>query len=298
MLRRQPGLRQPALDQQLPQPSGVGAVGLSATFAPAQRAGFHRLGQMPDRAATLKRPTHNSQPVHASTATCTTRPGNPATHSSTAAGVDSSCPRNTSPVAVSNASTVICRRCTSNPATTAPGSSPSTNCACVTAPASRPPDAIPSPTVGPPIQMAGGAGCNRARLQPKPFDTEDRPPADAHPRRHERGPCPCHLLLTRRAQPRACFGDQGIMGAGDPGRALCHDRGHAAERRSDDPCCPLPVVLECSQLLRHGSVGRRAGARSTTCHTRAQISIARSASAPSARAGSGGHIPWPVRSCP
>jgi hypothetical protein len=25
--------------------------------------------------------------------------------------------------------------------------------------------------------MTGGAGCNRARLQPKSFDTEDRPPS-------------------------------------------------------------------------------------------------------------------------
>jgi hypothetical protein len=48
-----------------------------------------------------------------------------------------------------------------------------TNGAGVTSPASRPPDAIPSPTVGPPIRMTGGAGCNRARLQPKSFDTED-----------------------------------------------------------------------------------------------------------------------------
>ncbi len=68
-------------------------------------------------------------------------------------------------------------RCTSNPATIAPGSSPSTNAAGVTAPASRPPDAIPSLTVGPPIRMTGGAGCNRARLQSTSFDTEGRPPA-------------------------------------------------------------------------------------------------------------------------
>ena len=97
---------------------------------------------------------------------------------STATGVDSICPRETSPIAVSSASMVICRRCTSNPATIAPGASPITNGACVTTPASRPPDAIPSLTVGPPpIRMTGGAGCNRARLQAKSFDTEGRPPA-------------------------------------------------------------------------------------------------------------------------
>ena len=97
------------------------------------------------------------------------------------------------------ASTVICRRCTSNPATTAPGSSPTTNGAHVTTPASRPPDAIPSLTVGPPIRMTGGAGCNRARLQPKSFDTEGRPPASASEATRRRpNHEPAHVIFCHR----------------------------------------------------------------------------------------------------
>src|SRR4051794_16626625 len=61
----------------------------------------------------------NSQPVHASTATSISRPAKRATQRATAAGVESIRPRITSPVSVSNASKVICARCTSNPATIA-----------------------------------------------------------------------------------------------------------------------------------------------------------------------------------
>jgi hypothetical protein len=61
----------------------------------------------------------NHQPVHASTATSICRPAKRAAQPATAAGVASIRPRLTSPVSVSNASNVICLRCTSNPATIA-----------------------------------------------------------------------------------------------------------------------------------------------------------------------------------
>ena len=63
--------------EQLAQPPRVGAIGLGAALAAAQRAGLHRLGQMRDRAGTLDSARQtNNQPVHASTATWISRPGN------------------------------------------------------------------------------------------------------------------------------------------------------------------------------------------------------------------------------
>ena len=61
----------------------------------------------------------NSQPVHASTATSHLAPPKRSTHDRTAAGDASIRPRAHLPVSVSNASNVICLRCTSNPATIA-----------------------------------------------------------------------------------------------------------------------------------------------------------------------------------
>ena len=65
----------------------------------------------------------NSQPVQASTATCTSRPAKRCPQRSTAAGMASIRPRPTSPHPISSASTVICPLCTSNPATIAIGAS-------------------------------------------------------------------------------------------------------------------------------------------------------------------------------
>jgi hypothetical protein len=48
--------------------------------------------------------------------------------------------------------------------------------------------------------MTGGAGCNRARLQPKSFDTEGRPPA-ANPNRYATNARPAHVIF--RALRRA-----------------------------------------------------------------------------------------------
>ena len=90
VLGRAPLLRQTSLTQQLSQPFGVRPIGLGATLAATQRAGLHRLSQMHGAAAASTARQTNSQPVHASTATCTTRPGNRPTHSWTAAVVESS----------------------------------------------------------------------------------------------------------------------------------------------------------------------------------------------------------------
>src|SRR5262249_50823883 len=85
----------------------------------------------------------NSQPVHASTATCTSRPANRAIHARTAAGSDAIRPRDTSPVTESRQSNVIWRTCTSNPAMIA-----ATNADDLTPAAFRATDPLPSLTVG------------------------------------------------------------------------------------------------------------------------------------------------------
>ena len=122
----------------------------------------------------------NSQPVHASTATCTTRPANRPTHCSTAAGVESIFPRNTSPVPVSTASKVICRRCTSNPTTIAPALTPTSNAVHRRNTASVQRDRCHTVTHGRYLLLrmtTARAGTIRARLQPGSVDTEGRPPA-------------------------------------------------------------------------------------------------------------------------
>ena len=99
---------------------------------------------------------------------------------------------------------VICRRCTSNPATIAPGSSPSTNGTLVTGPASRPPDAIPSLTVGPPSSNdSGGAGATAHAFNP----SRSTPRTD-HCRRLSRNATnhgPAHVISARVSRSRpAC----------------------------------------------------------------------------------------------
>ena len=105
----------------------------------------------------------NSQPEHASIATCTSRPENPATHSTTAAGVEAIRPRETSPVSASKQSKVIWRRCTSNPATIAPGNRSGITCATRGQRSERPMTYRRSRSV-PPLRLAGRAAAIRARL--------------------------------------------------------------------------------------------------------------------------------------
>ena len=143
MLRRDPRLGQPPLREQLAQPQRVLAVGLRAPLAPRNA----RVSTVSARCATpparaTARAT-NSQPVHASIATCTSRPQNRPTHSSTATGDAPIRPRQTSPVAASKQSNVICRKCTSNPAMIAPANRGETTPAAFWAT-----DDIPSFTVG------------------------------------------------------------------------------------------------------------------------------------------------------
>ena len=119
VLGRDPGLRQPAVGEQLAQPPGVLAVGLGAALATPQRARLDRLGQMRLGARGDQRVTHE-QPAGARLDRDPHLPLKaPDPRASTAAGVASIRPRLTSPVSVSSASNVICLRCTSNPATIA-----------------------------------------------------------------------------------------------------------------------------------------------------------------------------------
>jgi hypothetical protein len=62
--RRDPGLRQPTLAEQRPQPSGVLAVGLRAPLLAPQRARLDRLGQMRNGAYLHQRLT-DEQPTRA-----------------------------------------------------------------------------------------------------------------------------------------------------------------------------------------------------------------------------------------
>jgi hypothetical protein len=64
MRRRDPGLRQSALAEQLPQPAGVLAVGLGAPLLAAQRARLDRLGQMRND-ARLDQRLADKQPARA-----------------------------------------------------------------------------------------------------------------------------------------------------------------------------------------------------------------------------------------
>ena len=82
------------------------------------------------------------------------------------------------------------------PLTSPPSRLPTTRAA--TRAASSPTHRIPWITVGPPIRMAGRAGCNRARLQPMPFDAEARPPS---PRPHA-NPDMTSFVLARALGPR------------------------------------------------------------------------------------------------
>src|SRR3954447_5856398 len=94
VLGRDPRLGQPALGEQLAQPPGVLAVGLGAPLAPRNArvsTGSARCATAP--AATSASHT-NSQPVHASTATCISRPPNRFAHRvtwSTPAGITARC---------------------------------------------------------------------------------------------------------------------------------------------------------------------------------------------------------------
>jgi ribosome-binding protein aMBF1 (putative translation factor) len=86
----------------------------------ARSSRLHWLGQVCDRAATLERSAHE-QPTRARLNRDVEHPPAEPSHPEfDRRRVDSICPRETSPVAVSNASMLICRRCTSNPATIAP----------------------------------------------------------------------------------------------------------------------------------------------------------------------------------
>jgi hypothetical protein len=121
---------------------------------------------------------HNEQPARACLHRDTNHPAGKPDHPVLDRGRrELDLPTGDPPVAVSSAPIVICRRRTSNPATIAPGSSPSTNGAQVTTPASPALDAIPSLTVGPPA-----SNDRRRGLQPRTPSTQavqhgGRPPA-------------------------------------------------------------------------------------------------------------------------
>jgi hypothetical protein len=64
MRRRNPGLRQPTIGEQLPQPTGVLTVGLRAPHLAPQRARLDRLGEM-HNSARLRERLANEQPARA-----------------------------------------------------------------------------------------------------------------------------------------------------------------------------------------------------------------------------------------
>ena len=206
----------------------------------------------------------NSQPVHASTATWTSAAWEPADPVLDRRGARFQLPRQVSPVTVSRASKVICRRCTSNPATIPPGATPIGNGAHSTVCAvSRPSDDLPSTTVG-----TSSSDDRRTRLQPRTPSTKvvrrgDRPPA-ANPTRTLR---PRLLMassafqrvrpaLSQRRQAPALRRLVGNRPLGEPESGACgrgvaivgpSARSHTRQRSS----------------ARHGSAGRQRPAHGT-----------------------------------
>jgi hypothetical protein len=116
---RDPGLRQPAIGDQLAQPASVLAIGLGPALATAQRARLDLLSEMRLSARAHERVTHE-QPAGARL----DRDPHAAPSEASDPGPDRrrrriDPARITSPESVSSASNVICLRCTSNPATIA-----------------------------------------------------------------------------------------------------------------------------------------------------------------------------------
>jgi hypothetical protein len=124
VLGRDPRLRQPPVGEQFAQPARVLTIGLGAALAPAQGARLHRLGQMRHRAGGHQRVT-DEQPARARLQPRHTPPGDQTASRPPFHGrrrrVDAA--THHSPESVSNASKVICARCTSNPAAIAIGAS-------------------------------------------------------------------------------------------------------------------------------------------------------------------------------
>jgi hypothetical protein len=123
VLGRDPRLRQPPVGEQFAQPARALTIGLGAALAPAQGARLHRLGQMRHRAGGHQRVT-DEQPararLHRDMHLPAIKPPRPPFHGRRRR-VDAA--THHSPESVSNASKVICARCTSSPATIAIGAS-------------------------------------------------------------------------------------------------------------------------------------------------------------------------------
>jgi hypothetical protein len=209
----------------------------------------------------------NSQPEHASIATCTSRPQNPATHSNTAAGVDAIRPRLTSPVNESTASKVICRRCTSNPTTTAPANGSGITCATSRA-AFRATDDIPSFTVGTSSSNWPAARLLSARAfdQSRSTRRTDHLPS-TQPRRPIKGRS-CHLRRPRgheaaAAAPGSPEGEAAnhAFGVDDaPGAGAIVSIGWASAPRASQRSRSLPQVGLADSRRSPGRLpcGRRA----------------------------------------
>ena len=178
VLGRAPRFRQPPLAQQLAQPLGIRAVGLGAALAAAQRAGLHRLGQMRHRAGALqgaadKQPTRARldsnvhDPIREPADPQLDRRGRGlelTTPQLARHGVDR-IKRDLAPMDV-------------KPSDDRAGSDAEHERGAQHRLRGVTPDRCHTVIHGRYLQlrMTGGADCNRARLQPTSFDTEDRPP--------------------------------------------------------------------------------------------------------------------------
>ena len=104
------------------------------------------------------------------------------------------------------------------------------------------------------------------------------------------------LLLTRQAQPRACFGDEEVASALTGGRPLCHEQGCGARARIRG--APRPLRQFAVSRSRAPRPRPRASSELRGCAARGGRGCARSpgsGAAPQRSAASSGHAPAGAR---
>ena len=189
VLGRDPRLRQPVDHQQLAQMPGVRTIGLRALLVALAGARLRRLGQMHLRADPAQLLDHEPPPGRRLQRHLELLAGETLKEPAHAGAIGRRHPparhlagRRVDPLRGDLRPMLIQAHHDRHPPTPFPSPpSASSTTRAVTRAASSPTHRIPWITVGPPIRMAGRAGCNRARLRPMPFDAEARPPS---PRPH------------------------------------------------------------------------------------------------------------------